>query len=202
VTPQCVTGAEDDTAVPVSAPCIAPIGVSGTRTVRRAGASRGVRITAVQAAHPNNIPAALVDAPGLASGTTAYAGLALGFILEFSNGLTAYLTGDTGLFGDMDTVIGKIYNPELLVINIGPGGNGPTALGPDEAAYIVQRWIRPATVLPSHVGEQASSGGSVRAGTRTEVFARSVRPYVDVVLPVSDVTLAFDGSGRCIGCPR
>jgi L-ascorbate metabolism protein UlaG (beta-lactamase superfamily) len=202
VTSQCATGAEDDTAVPLSAPCIAPIGVSGTRTVRRAGASRGVRVTAVQAAHPNNIPAALVDAPGLAPGTTAYAGLALGFVLEFSNGLTAYLTGDTGLFGDMETVIGKIYNPELLVINIGPGGNGPTALGPDEASYIIQRWIRPATVLPSHVGEQASSGGSVRGGTRTEAFARSVRPYVDVVLPVSDVTLAFDGSGRCIGCPR
>ena len=203
VTPQCASsGFEDETSVPLSAPCIAPVGISGTRTIRRGGSGNGVRITAVQAAHPNNIPAALVDAPGLVPGTTAYAGLALGFVVEFTNGLTAYLTGDTGLFGDMDTIIAKIYNPELLVVNIGPGGNGPTALGPDEASYMIQRWMRPATVLPSHVGEQATSGGSLRGGTRTEQFARSVRPYVDVVPPISDVTLTFDGTGRCIGCPR
>lgn len=203
VTPVCPSsGFDDETTVPLSSACTAPIGISGTRTVRRAGANGTVSITGVQAAHPNNIPAALVDAPGLAPGTTAYAGLALGFVLRFSNGLTAYLTGDTGLFGDMSQLIAKFYNPGLMVINIGPGGNGPTALGAEDAAMVVQHWIRPTTVMPSHVGEQATSGGRLQANTRTELFVRNTRSFTDVVLPISDVTMTFDGNGRCMGCAR
>ena len=200
-TAACASGGlDDETAVPMSAPCVAPLGVSGTRTVRRGGASGTVRITGVQAAHPNNIPAALVDPPGLPPGTTAYGGLALGFVVRFTNGLTVYLTGDTGIFGDMEQVIFRFYRPNLVVINIGPGGNGPTALGPDDAVNVVQHLVRPTTVMPSHVGEQATSGGALRGNTRTERFVRSARRFAEVVLPVSDVTLAFDGEGRCIGC--
>jgi len=202
-TPVCPSaGFDDETIVPLSSACIASIGVSGTRSVRRAGAGRAVSITAVQAIHPNNIPAALVDSPGLAAGTTAYAGLALGFVMQFTNGLTVYLTGDTGVFGDMSQVIGKFYNPGLMVINIGPGGNGPTALGPDDAIKVVQHLVRPTTVMPSHIGEQATSGGRLQGNTRTELFARFAKAFTDVVLPVSDATFAFDGNGRCIGCPR
>jgi L-ascorbate metabolism protein UlaG (beta-lactamase superfamily) len=202
-TPVCPSsGFDDESTVPLSSACIASLGVSGTRTIRRAGASGVVRITAVQAVHPNNIPAAIVDAPGLAPGTTAYAGLALGFVVRFTNGLTAYLTGDTGVFGDMSQVIAKFYAPGLMVINIGPGGNGPTALGTDDAIKVVQHLIRPTTVMPSHVGEQATSGGRLQGNTRTEVFARYAKAFTEVVLPISDVTFAFDGNGRCIGCPR
>ena len=202
-TPVCPSsGFDDETTVPLSSACIASLGVSGTRTVKRAGANSVVRITAVQAIHPNNIPAAVVDAPGLAPGTTAYAGLALGFVVRFTNGLTAYLTGDTGLFGDMSQVIAKFYTPGLMVINIGPGGNGPTALGSDDAIKVVQHLIRPTTVMPSHVGEQATSGGRLQGNTRTELFVRYAKAFTEIVLPISDVTLAFDGNGRCIGCPR
>ena len=202
-TPVCPSsGFDDETTVPLSAACTASIGVSGTRHVKRAGTGGAVSITAVQAVHPNNIPAALIDAPGLAPGTTAYAGLALGFVIRFTNGLTAYLTGDTGVFGDMSQLIAKFYNPGLMVINIGPGGNGPTALGTDDAIKVVQHLIRPITVMPSHVGEQATSGGKMQGNTRTELFARYAKAFTDVVLPVSDVTLTFDGNGRCIGCAR
>jgi L-ascorbate metabolism protein UlaG (beta-lactamase superfamily) len=201
-TQQCaVTGFDDETTVPLSAACIAPIGVSGTRTIRRAGAG-SVRITAVAAIHPSNIPAALVDAPGLAEGTTAYAGLALGFIVQFTNGLTVYLSGDTGIFSDMSAIIAKFYSPGLMVLNIGPGGNGPTALGVDDAVKVVQHFIRATTVMPSHVGEQATAGGQLRANTRTELFARHAQAFTAVVLPVSDVTRTFDGDGRCVGCGR
>jgi L-ascorbate metabolism protein UlaG (beta-lactamase superfamily) len=202
-TPVCaMNGFDDQTTVPMSAPCTAPLGVSGSRAILRAGTSAAVTITGVLAVHPNNIPAAVVDSPGLAAGTTAYAGLAMGFVVRFTNGLTVYLTGDTGMFGDMEQIIGKRYKPNLVVINIGPGGNGPTALGPDDAAVVIQDMVRPATVMPSHVGEQATSGGALRGGTRTELFARSVGSFARVVLPVSDVTLAFDGDGRCVGCSR
>jgi L-ascorbate metabolism protein UlaG (beta-lactamase superfamily) len=202
-TPACTAvGLDDETVVPTSAPCTAALGVSGIRAIKRAGASASVQITGVMAVHPNNIPAALVDTPGLAPGLTAYAGLAQGFILRFTNGLTVYLTGDTGMFGDMGEIIGKSYRPKVVAINIGPGGNGPTSLGADDAARVIKDMVRPTTVLPSHVGEQATSGGVLRGNTRTEQFVRSVRPFAEVVLPVSDVTLTFDGEGRCIGCSR
>lgn len=202
-TPVCVAeGFDDQTTVPLSSACTAPLGISGSRTIRRAGAAGAVRITGVPALHPNNIPAALVDPPGLAPGTTAYAGLAQGFVLRFTNGLTAYLTSDTGVFGDMSQIIARFHSPNLMVINIGPGGNGPTAIGPDDAVKIVQHLIRPTTVMPSHVGEQATSGGTVRANTRTELFMRYAKAFAEIVLPVSDVTLAFDGDGRCVGCAR
>jgi len=202
-TPACASSDPgDETTVPVSAPCIAPLGVSGSRGIKRGGASAAVRITGVQALHPNNIPAALVDTPGLAPGTTAYAGLALGYVVRFTNGLVAYFTGDTGLFGDMEQIVKRFHNPQLVVINIGPGGNGPTSLGPDEAATAIVHLLRPRTVLPSHVGEQATSGGAVRAGTVTDQFTRLVSAYTSVVLPLSDVPLLFDSEGRCVGCAR
>lgn len=203
VTAACAAGGfDDETSVPMSAPCIAPLGVSGTRTFRRAGAPDVVRITGVTAMHPNNIPSTVIDPPGIPDGTTAYAGLALGYIVRFTNGLTVYLSGDTGVFGDMSALIAKFYNPGLMVLNIGPGGNGPTSLGHEDAIKVVQHLIRPTTVMPSHVGEQATSGGVLRANTRTELFVRNVKGYTDVVLPLSDVTRMFDGDGRCSGCGR
>jgi L-ascorbate metabolism protein UlaG (beta-lactamase superfamily) len=202
-TSQCaIAGFDDETIVPLSSACTAPIGVSGSRTIKRGGAAAAVSVTAVQAVHPNNLPGALIEAPALADGTTAYGGLALGFVVKFTNGLTVYLTGDTGVFGDMSQVIAKFYNPNMMVINIGPGGNGPTALGHDDAIKVVQHLIRPTTVMPSHVGEQATSGGVLRANTRTELFTRYAKAFTEVVLPVSNVTFSFDGDGRCIGCGR
>jgi hypothetical protein len=106
------------------------------------------------------------------------------------------------MFADMGGVIDRFQHPNLMVINIGPGGNGPTALGPDDALNIVQHLARPKTVMPSHVGEQATSGGVVRNNTRTEWFVRYAKAFAEVVLPISDVTLMFDGEGRCIGCPH
>jgi L-ascorbate metabolism protein UlaG (beta-lactamase superfamily) len=202
-TPACTTtGFDDQTVVPLSGACTAPIGVSGARTILRSGASAAVRVTAVQAIHPNNIPAALIDAPGIADGTTAYGGLALGFIVRFTNGLTVYLSGDTGMFSDMTSMIARFYIPNMMVLNIGPGGNGPTALGAGDAVTVVQHLIRTATVMPSHVGEQATSGGTLAANTRTEYFVRNVSGFTEVVLPLSNVTRTFDGSGRCVGCGR
>jgi L-ascorbate metabolism protein UlaG (beta-lactamase superfamily) len=201
-TPGCATGGLDsESTVPMASPCAAALGVSGSRTIRRGGAPTSVRITGVQAIHPSSIPAALIDEPGLASGITGYGGVAMGFVVRFTNGLTVYLTGDTGVFGDMQ-LISKIYRPNLMVINIGPGINGPASLGPDEAVYVIQNLIRPTTVMPSHVGEQATSGGAARSNTWTEWFVRNARQFADVVLPVSDVPLSFDGEGRCIGCAR
>lgn len=196
-TPACVeAGLANETPVPSSGPCTASIRPGGSRTVRRAGAGASVRIAAVPAFHSNGIPAALVETPGVAPGTSGYGGGEAGFVIRFTNGLTAYLSGDTGMFGDMEHVIARYYKPNLVVLNI----SDTVTLGPDEAAFVLFNYVRPTTVMPSHVNEQATSGGAIRPGTRTEVFRDRVRDFVDVVLPLSGVTRSFDGDGKCVGC--
>jgi len=201
-TSACPTsGFDNETTVPTASPCTAAFGPGATRSVKRGGTPASVQIIGMQAVHPNSIPAALLDPPGQ-PGVTGYGGVAMGFVVKFTNGLVAYLTGDTGVFGDMGQVISKFYKPNLMVINIGPGGLGPTSLGALDAANVIRDLVRPKTVMPSHVQEQATSGGAVRSGTWTEAFVRSVRDFTSTVLPISDVTLTFDGEGRCIGCPQ
>jgi L-ascorbate metabolism protein UlaG (beta-lactamase superfamily) len=182
--------------VPLPAACAASLRPGGSRTARRAGAASGVRIAAVQAFHSNGVAAALVDSPGEAPGLSGYGGSEGGFVITFTNGLVAYLTGDTGMFGDMDTIISRYYRPTLVVLNM----SDTVTLGPNEAVFMMKSLVRPRSVMPSHVNEQATAGGAVRAGTRTALFATFARDIVDVVLPLSDVTRSFDGDGRCVGC--
>ena len=182
--------------VPGSAPCTASLRPGGSRTARRGGAPTGVRIAAVQAVHSNGVPAALVDTPGEAPGLSGYGGSEAGFVITFTNDLVAYLTGDTGLFGDMESIIARYYRPTLVVPNM----SDTVTLGPNEATFMIKSLVRPRTVMPSHVNEQATSGGAIRSGTRVDLFQLFTRDYADVVVPVSDVTRSFDGSGRCIGC--
>ena len=100
------------------------------------------------------------------------------------------------MFGDMETIISRYYHPNLVVLNM----SDTVTLGPNEAVFMMKSLIRPRSVMPSHVNEQATAGGIVRGGTRVDLFQLFVRDYVDVVLPLSDVTRTFDGSGRCVGC--
>lgn len=117
-------------------------------------------------------------------------------MVRFTNGLVAYLTGDSGMFGDMETIISRFYRPNLVVINM----SDAVTFGADEATFVIQHLVRPTTVMPSHVNEQATADGVERPGTRVERFIRQVRSFADVVLPLSDITRGFDGEGRCIGC--
>jgi L-ascorbate metabolism protein UlaG (beta-lactamase superfamily) len=189
-------GLENAFDVPLSAPCAASLRPGGSRTVRRAGSAAGVKIAAVQAIHSNGVANALVDSPGVAPGLSGYGGSEGGFVIKFTNGLVVYLTGDTGLFGDMDTIISRFYRPSVIVLNM----SDTVTLGPTEATFMIKSLIRPRTAVPSHVNEQATSGGAVRAGTRVAQFASGVSDSVDVVLPLSEVTRTFDASGRCAGC--
>jgi len=189
-------GLENAFDVPLSAPCTAALRPGGSRTARRAGMATGVKIAAVQAVHSNGVAAGLVDAPGVAPGLSGYGGSEGGFVIKFTNGLVAYLTGDTGLFGDMDTIISRFYRPTLVVLNM----SDTVTLGPTEATFMMKTLIKPRSVVPSHVNEQATSGGVIRGGTRVALFESSVRDSVDVIVPISDITRSFDGSGRCVGC--
>lgn len=104
----------------------------------------GVKITATHAEHSSEYtwrnPASNKD-------EVHVAGEPVGFILEMENGFRIYHMGDTGLFGDMK-FIGEYYKPDLVLIPIG----GHFTMGPAEAAYAVQNFLKPRYVLPVHFG--------------------------------------------------
>ena len=189
-------GLNNELTVPRTSPCTATLRPGGSRTARFNGALSGVKIITVQAFHSNGIPPNLIDAPGVAPGTTGYGGDEAGYVLKFTNGLTVYLTGDTGLFGDMETIIRKFYEPNLLVINL----SDTATLGPDEAAFAANKLIKPRTVIPSHINEAATTGG-VPTGDRLKRFEEQIIRGIDIAIPLSGSTLMFDGNGRCANCP-
>jgi len=78
-------------------------------------------------------------------GVNRYAGEPCGYILEFSNGVTIYHSGDTALFGDMKTIIKELYKPDLAILPIG----GTFTMGPREAAMACM-FIEPEIVIPGH----------------------------------------------------
>ena len=134
----------------------------------RFGASRkvgGVTVTTVPAVHSNGIAGGMVGGAlgDLLSGAglTAYAGPPTGYVLTFSNGLVANLSGDTGVTAEQKTVVSDQYGAELVVMNIGD----TFTTGPKEAAFVINELIKPAAVIPSHANEQATEGGAVVAGT-------------------------------------
>jgi L-ascorbate metabolism protein UlaG (beta-lactamase superfamily) len=201
-TPLCQPRSSDaETVVPRVSACVGRIHAGGSLVVLRVGATAGVRIAAVPAAHPNGIPASLIDAPGIPPGTSAYGGVAGGYVVQFTNGLVVYLMGDTGVSGDIE-LTGRLYRPHMAVVNIGDVGG----LGPSEAAFVIRHLLRPAMVLPSHVYEQATLDGIVQPGSRLARFIRAVQDLegtsgpLDIVVPLSGVTRTFDGEGRCAGC--
>jgi len=209
------SGLANETVVPRSAPCTGGIGFGAKRTIRNTSAMVGVQITAVTAQHPNELPGAFIADPERtelsSNGLGGYVGLANGFVVTFTNGLKVYLSGDSGLTSDMGTIVHDYYGAGLAVINIGD----IFTTGPDEAAFAVSELIRPASVIPSHVNEEATRAGVAVPGSKTAKFIDllSRRPGredsdrrrgnggVSVLLPLSGVTMEFNGRGRCqVGC--
>jgi L-ascorbate metabolism protein UlaG (beta-lactamase superfamily) len=168
----------------------------------RFGANRtvgGVAITTVPAVHSNGLAADFIGGTlgdsMKAAGITGYVGPPTGYVLRFTNGLVVYLSGDTGITAEQDTVVRGHYKAKLVVMNIGD----TFTTGPTEAAYVVNDLIKPASVIASHANEEATKGGKVLPGTRTEKFMKASK--MPVHIPLSGKTMSFDGNGKCVaGC--
>ena len=159
----------------------------------------GVRIATVTALHSNGLdPDYIGGELGKAmkdAGIAGDVGLATGYVLRFSNGLVAYLSGDTGITADQELVVRNHYQAKLAVMNIGDG----FTTGPAEAAYVINDLVKPASVIASHANEVGTVGGKVRPGSKSEAFVKATK--VPVHLPLSGRTMEFDASGRCTaGC--
>lgn len=158
-----------------------------------------IGITTVPAAHSNGLAPEFIGGSFGKSmqdaGITAYVGPPTGYILKFTNGLVAYLSGDTGITAEQETVVRKYYKARLAVMNIGDTYTN----GPKEAAYVVNKLIKPKSVIPSHANEVATKNGKVLKNTRTWEFSRKVSAPTHV--PLSGRTMSFNSFGKCVaGC--
>jgi L-ascorbate metabolism protein UlaG (beta-lactamase superfamily) len=159
----------------------------------------GVTIATVQAIHSNGLDPDYIGGDlgkhMKDAGIAGYVGEATGYVLKFSNGLVAYLSGDTGITGEQEKVVRGHYAAKLAVMNIGD----TFTTGPSEAAYVINELVKPAAVIASHVNEVGTVGGKVRPGSRTETFIKAVK--VPVHVPLSGKTMEFDAGGKCVaGC--
>ncbi|MEO1005246.1 MAG: MBL fold metallo-hydrolase [Cyanobacteria bacterium J06638_38] len=159
----------------------------------------GVKITTVPAVHSNGLSGDFIEGDLGESlktaGLTAYVGPQTGYVLTFSNGLVVYLSGDTGVTAEQETVVRNQYNASLVVINIG----NTFTTGPAEAAYVVNELIQPASAIASHANEAATKDGIVIPNTKTDMFIQSTD--VSVYVPLSGQTMGFNKAGKCTsGC--
>jgi L-ascorbate metabolism protein UlaG (beta-lactamase superfamily) len=159
----------------------------------------GVRIATVTAMHSNGVDPDFIGGDlGKAmkdAGIAGDVGLATGYVLRFSNGLVAYLSGDTGITADQERVVRDYYKAKLVVMNIGDG----LTTGPLESAYVINDLVKPAAVIAAHANEVGTVGGKVRPGSKTETFVKAVK--VPVHVPLSGITMEFTSAAACAaGC--
>ena len=160
----------------------------------------GVTITTVPASHSNGVDPDFIGGELgkwlKEAGVSAYVGDATGYVLKFSNGLVVYLSGDTGMTAEQDTVVRGHYKAKLAVMNI---GGTPFTTGPAESAYVINDLVKPSAVIVSHANEAATKGGKVVPGTKTDAFMKVAK--VPVHIPLSGKMMEFDSNGKCVaGC--
>lgn len=159
----------------------------------------GVKVASVPAVHSNGLSPAFLEgelAEALAAnGLTAYIGPPGGYVLQFTNGLVVYLSGDTGITAEQDAVVRRHFGANLAVMNIG----GIFSTGPEEAAWVIDELVQPNAVIVSHANEAATQNGEVQPGTKTAAFIEAVE--VPAHVPLSGRTMEFDGDANCVaGC--
>ena len=168
------------------------------RVLKTAGAASGVEITIVPASHDSTVSRALLSDPERANlaadNVSLYLGPPSGYVIKFTNGLTVYLSGDTGIHAEMKTVVGDFHKANLALLNL-----GPNAITGYAATYAVNELVKPAAVIATHVNEGATSGGKLKPASRTAAFIKLVKRPVH--LAISDRTMEFDGKANCVaGC--
>jgi L-ascorbate metabolism protein UlaG (beta-lactamase superfamily) len=183
--------------VPVPAACSSRIDLGGVFTAQE-GAKQGVEFTIVYSAHVNDVAPSLLSRAEQdllkADGAQLGFGPPVGFVVKFTNGLVAYLSSDTAVFGDMKTIIHDFHKANLAVINLGPN---PGLF--QSGAYAINDLLQPVSVIFTHVNEAATEGGKLKANTQTAALMKQIK--APAYLAISERTMEFDGNGKCVsGC--
>ena len=184
--------------VPFAASCQANAQLGGSRIVKAPGAANGVEITIVPASHDSTVSRDLLTDPQKSAlavdNTSLYLGPPSGYVIKFTNGLTVYLSGDTGIHAEMKTVVGDFHKANLALINL-----GPSAITAYSATFAMNELIKPAAIIATHVNEGATAGGKLKPNTRTAAFIKMQKRPVH--LAISGRTMEFDGKANCVaGC--
>ena len=188
--------------VPRDSPCHGGLAYGTNRILTRSSGAAGVRINIVPALHsdaifnPNLLLESALGGNMAEDSLTVYNGLANGYVLTFTNGLTVYLSGDTGPTSDM-AIMRDLYHPRLAVVNV----DGLNSMGPEEAAYAMKQLVQPTAVIASHPEEAVTTDGRVNPETRTAQFI-GLLGDMPVYVPLSGRTMEFDGDANCTGCAR
>jgi L-ascorbate metabolism protein UlaG (beta-lactamase superfamily) len=133
----------------------------------------GIRFTLTHALHSSSL-----EGPD----GNAYAGDAVGYVIELEDGLRIYVSGDTTVFGDME-LIRRLYEPQIAILPIG----GHFTMGPREAALALEL-LGVDHCVPCHYGTMP-----VLAGTPDELRAHA--PGVTVHAPEPGETIALSAAG-------
>ena len=186
------------TNVPVAAVCRSNTHLGGAFIAKAPEAAQGVEITIVYASHANNVPLSLLSDAHRANlapdDTSIVLGPPTGYVVKFTNGLVAYLSGDTGIHTEMKTVINEYHKANLTLLNI-----GASAVTLMSAAHAMNELVRPASVILSHANEAVTEGGKLRPTSRTAALIKQLKPTSH--LAISGRTMEFDGKGKCVaGC--
>ena len=184
--------------VPVESACRSSMDIGGVFVATADDAEQGVEITIVYASHVNNAPPSLLSDEARealeADGAVLEYGPPTGYVVKFTNGLTAYLSGDTGIHSEMKTVVNEFHQANLAVLNL---GNNPGIYV--SGAHAMNELVQPASVIITHPNEPATEDGQLRPQSRTASLIEQLeRP---AYLAISGRTMEFDGEGRCAaGC--
>ena len=187
------------TTVPIETVCRSNTHLGGAFVAKSANAAQGVEITIVYASHANNVPLSLLSPAQRAiyepDGMSVALGPPTGYVIKFTNGLTAYLSGDTGIHTEMKTVVNEYHRANLAVLNMGPSAGTIRS-----SAQAINDLVRPASVILTHPNEPVTEGGKLRAGTRTAALVKLLKQATPH-LAISGRTMEFDGNGKCVaGC--
>jgi len=113
----------------------------------------GIKVTAVQAEHSSLL---VWKNPATDKMESHPAGEPMGYIIEMENGFKIWHMGDTGLFSDMK-FISEYYKPDLVLTPIG----GNFTMGPEDAAFALNNWIKPKTMIPMHYNSNPMTPGTL-----------------------------------------
>ena len=113
----------------------------------------GIKVTPVRAEHSSVIN---WKNPATNKDEIHVGGEPVGFIIELEDGFKIYHMGDTGLFSDMK-FIADYYKPDLVLMPIG----GNFTMGPKEAAYAANEWMKPSHVIAMHYGANPLAKGTL-----------------------------------------
>jgi L-ascorbate metabolism protein UlaG (beta-lactamase superfamily) len=184
--------------VPFAASCQANAQLGGTRILKAPGATAGVEVTIVPASHDSTVARELLTDPQKAAlaadNTSLYLGPPSGYVIKFTNGLTVYMSGDTGIHAEMKTVVADYHKANLALLNF-----GSSAISAYSATFAMNELIKPAAVIVSHVNEAATQGGKLKPDSRTAALVKMQKRPMH--LAISGRTMEFDGKANCVaGC--